>query len=118
MANEPAPLWKRAFDAAEKAVAPKLEAAVRTEQFAETASALTKLQSKARTQAKERSQQAMHNWNLPTATDISRLREQVTSLERAVRDLTKQVQALQGALPTEAAEPSQAPKARTIVKKG
>ena len=68
---------------------------MRTERFAETASAMTKLQAKARSQANERSQQAMHNWNLPTATDIKRLREQITSLERTVRELSKQVDSLQ-----------------------
>ena len=112
MPPEPPPLWKKVFDAAEKLAAPRLEAAVRTERFADTTSALTKLQLRARESANQRSQQAMHNWNMPTATDVSRLREQVTSLERTVRELSKQIDGLQRtlALQTTVADTSARPR--------
>ena len=88
MPPERPPMWKQVFDKLEAAVAPHLEAAVRTEQFADGAATITKLQSEAKKRAAKASQQAMHFWNIPTARDISRLLEHVTDLERKVRSLT------------------------------
>jgi polyhydroxyalkanoate synthesis regulator phasin len=92
--TERTPAWKRAFDLAEKAIAPRLEAAVRTEQFAETASALTKLQKNSKKQISAAGQQTMHAWNIPTAIDVAKLSAQIVELERRVRDLSKQLDAV------------------------
>lgn len=86
------PLWKRAFDAVEGTVGPRLEEMVRTEQFADAASAMSKLQNDMRRRAERTMRRTWHFWNLPTGSDVKRMSDQITSLERRVRDLSKRLE--------------------------
>jgi hypothetical protein len=85
---EPPALWRQAFDAAEKFVAPKLESAVRTEQFAQAAALGFKAQAALTRQANGIAAKLWHLVNLPAGTDVLRLRAQVGALDREVRRLT------------------------------
>jgi hypothetical protein len=79
--------WRRAFDSAEGAVAPPLEALVRTEEFARVAATLTWARSLVRHGLTEASAAAWHLVNLPAGSDLARLRSQVGALDREVRRL-------------------------------
>jgi len=86
------PGWKRAFDQMESQLAPQLEQFVRTDQFADMAAARSKVQAEVQKRIADVMRQTWHFWNLPAASDVKRLSEQVASLERRVRDLTKQLE--------------------------
>ena len=81
------PLWRRLYDSAERAVAPRLESVVRTEQFAQGAALAGRAQATARTQVAAVSARMWHLVNLPAGTDIDRLRTQIGALDREVRRL-------------------------------
>jgi Poly(R)-hydroxyalkanoic acid synthase subunit (PHA_synth_III_E) len=83
------PLWRQAFDAWEQAVAPRLEEYVRTDEFADAASSFSRAQADFQRRTEKAMQEMWHFWNIPAGSDVQRLSDQVASLERRVRDLTK-----------------------------
>ncbi|MCZ2859711.1 hypothetical protein [Blastococcus sp. VKM Ac-2987] len=86
------PLWRQAFDAAERAVAPRAEDVVRSEYFALATALLRRAQNVAGGSVQGLSARAWHLLNLPAGSDISRLRAQIGSLDREVRRLTIQLE--------------------------
>jgi hypothetical protein len=89
MADKPSkPMWRQAYDAVDSRVAPPLESAVQTKEFAHVLSLALRAQVEARRMVERRSRQLWHLVNLPAGSDLTRLREQVVSLDRRVRDLT------------------------------
>ena len=89
--SESRPLWRAAFDAVDRAVAPVAEQVVRTDGFADLVGLLSKVRHEARQQAERLMRQQWHFLNLPAGSDVKRLSEQVARLERQVRDLNKQL---------------------------
>jgi TolA-binding protein len=85
---EPPALWRQAFDAAEKFVAPRLESVVRTDQFAQATALGLRAQAALTRQANGVAAKVWHLVNLPAGTDVLRLRAQVGALDREVRRLT------------------------------
>lgn len=90
------PLWRRAYDVVERPVGSRLEDAVQTERFAEVAGLLVHLRAGLSRQVERTTRHALHRVNLPAASDVARLREQVTSLERVVRQLDDSVRRAAG----------------------
>ena len=86
------PLWRQAFDAAERAIAPRAEDLVRTESFSLATALLRRAQTVAGRSVQDLSARAWHLLNLPAGSDISRLRAQIGSLDREVRRLTIQLE--------------------------
>lgn len=76
------PLWKSGFDRLERVVGVPLERFVQTTTFAKTASTLLKIQSATRNNVERQLGNLWHLANLPTRTDLARLRGQVIQLER------------------------------------
>jgi hypothetical protein len=95
MADARPPLWRQAFDAAERRVTPRAEEFVRTDTFAVGAALLRRATMLARDSARGVTTRAWHLLNLPAGTDVSRLRAQVGALDREVRRLTLQLEARQ-----------------------
>jgi hypothetical protein len=87
------PLWRQAFDAAERAVTPRAENLVRTPYFSVGAALARRAQTAAGRSVQGLTARAWHLVNLPTGSDISRLRAQIGSLDREVRRLTLQLEA-------------------------
>jgi hypothetical protein len=87
------PLWRQAFDAAERAVAPRAENLVRTPEFNVGAALVRRAQNLAKDSARSLTARAWHLINLPAGSDVSRLRAQIGSLDREVRRLTLQLEA-------------------------
>ena len=92
------PLWRQMYDRIERAVAPRLEAGVRTGMFASTLAAVTKARaelSRRESQLTGRlgtvSARGLHLVNLPAADDMARLRAEIRDLDRRMRDLTRQL---------------------------
>jgi hypothetical protein len=92
------PLWRQMYDRVERAVAPRLEAGVRTGMFASTLATVTKARaelSRSGSELADRlgtvSARSLHLINLPAADDVTRLRAEIRDLDRRVRDLTRQL---------------------------
>jgi len=81
------PLWRRLYDTAERAVRPRMETVVRTEHFARGAALAGWARASARAHVAALSARAWHLVNLPSGTDIARLRMQIGALDREVRRL-------------------------------
>jgi len=81
------PLWLRAFDAAERALAPRLEEAVQSPAFADALTFALRAQGAARRAVEERTRALWHLANLPTATDVAALRREVAVLDRELQDI-------------------------------
>jgi hypothetical protein len=88
-----APLWRQAFDAAERAVAPRAEDLVRTEYFALGTALVRRAQTLAGRSVQGLTARAWHLINLPAGSDVSRLRTQIGALDREVRRLGLQREA-------------------------
>jgi hypothetical protein len=88
-----APLWRQAFDSAERAVAPRAESLVRTPGFALGAALVRRAQTVARSSARDVTARAWHLLNLPAGSDVTRLRAQIGALDREVRRLGLQLEA-------------------------
>jgi hypothetical protein len=85
-------MWRRAFDAVEKNLTPQVEEWVQSEQFADLSAAMTKLQAQMQLRTERAMRRSWHFWNLPAGSDVKRMSEQLASLERRVRDLSKQLE--------------------------
>jgi polyhydroxyalkanoate synthesis regulator phasin len=84
------PLWRRAFDAAERGLAGPAEAAARSEAFNDALAAALRAQRLAQREVERRTRRLLHVANVPTATDVRLLSRQVASLQREVRRLRRE----------------------------
>jgi len=94
-ARKPAPappLWRQAYDAAERAVTPRAEELVRSEYFSLATALVRRAQTLAGGSVQGLSARVWHLVNLPAGSDITRLRTQIGSLDREVRRLTLQLE--------------------------
>jgi hypothetical protein len=85
------PLWRRVFDSSEEFVRVRLDPVLRTEQFADVLTLVTQLQIEFRRRGERLSRRLLHSVNVPAASDIRRLQEQLGGIERRLRDLSKMV---------------------------
>src|SRR3954469_4435497 len=81
------PLWRRTFDSVDRRVARPIESAARSDAFGDALTLAWRLRGRAQREVEKRTRRALHLVNLPTATDVRRLSEQVAALRREVRDL-------------------------------
>jgi hypothetical protein len=88
------PLWRQAFDLVERAAGSRLETYVQTEGFAELLGTAEHLQARLRRRGEQLTRRAWHLINLPTGSDIHSVQAQVAGLERRLRDITSQLEAL------------------------
>jgi chromosome segregation ATPase len=86
------PLWRQAFDAVERRVAGPTESAVRSDVFNDAVALTFRVQRRVRREVERRSRRALHSVNLPAASDIKRVSEQVATLERQVRSLQRELE--------------------------
>ena len=75
-------LWRRAYDAVERPVGSRLEVAVQTDTFADAAGLMLRARAGIARQVERTTRHALHRVNLPAASDVARLREQIGELNR------------------------------------
>ena len=73
------PLWRRAYDTVERPVAVRLEDAVQTDLFADVAGLLVRTRADVSRRFERTTRHAWHRINLPAASDVARLRDQVVA---------------------------------------
>lgn len=101
-------MWRRAFDTVEQNLSPQIEQWVRTDQFADLASAMQRLQTQAQKRSERALRQTWHFWNLPAGSDVKRLNDRIASLERRVRELQHQLEEQGGSTNGKPAQPGRA----------
>ena len=100
------PAWRQAFDKAERAVTPRVEALTRTEEFAKSATVAVHASAFLRSQLTGVSARLWHLLNLPAGTDVARLRHQMGAMDRELRRLAMRIELAQE-LPDAGAEPGE-----------
>ncbi len=86
------PLWRRAFDEAERRVGRPLEDVTGTREFADVLSATVRIQKAIYGAYEQRARSVLHALNLPALSDIRRLNRQITTLTGEVRRLATRVE--------------------------
>lgn len=86
------PTWRRLFNAWEEAVAPGLEEMTASTGFRDIMASATRANATLAEQIERTSRQWLHLWNLPTATDVRKLRRQVSGLERELRAIRRELE--------------------------
>ena len=81
------PLWRQAFDAVDRRVSGPVEAGARSDAFADVLTVGWRISRRMQQEIERRSRRVLHMANLPTATDVRRLSEQVSALQRELREL-------------------------------
>jgi hypothetical protein len=100
------PLWLKVVLRAERAIGEPVEWAVRTDTYFDVVTKVTRVTAKAKGTAEGASRRALHLLNLPAGSDVRRLREQLSRVERRLSALSDDVAELDGA------PPAPAPKSR------
>jgi len=90
-------LLRKGFDVVEGAAGRRLEEFVRTGTFAEALGLATRARAGLEREVERRTRRALHVFNLPAASDVTRLRRQVASLDHEVRRLTAALERAQRA---------------------
>jgi len=86
------PGWRKTYDSAERAVAPRAESLVRSSEFARLTAAAFGLRRAAGRGVQGATALAWHLLNLPARTDVQRLHMQIGALDRDVRRLSLQLE--------------------------
>jgi hypothetical protein len=91
------PLWLQAVHKIERAVGEPVEAAVRSETYFDLVTKATRATATVKGVAEGASRRWLHLFNLPAGSDVRRMREQLTRVERRLNQLTEEVAELDGA---------------------
>jgi hypothetical protein len=83
------PLWVRLVHDLERAIAAPVEAAVRSDEYFDLVAQLNRTRARVTKTAERVSEEMLHLFNLPAATDLRRVREQLTRVERRLNNLAK-----------------------------
>jgi hypothetical protein len=83
------PLWRQGFDAIERRLAGPVEGAVQTDLFADVVALGVRAQRRVQREVERRTRGVLHMVNVPTATDVRRVSEQLADLQRQLRELER-----------------------------
>jgi len=85
------PLWLKAVHRLERAVGEPVESLVRSDLYFDSVSKASRLRRKAIGAVEGVSRRGLHLFNLPAGTDIRRMREQLSRMERRINQLSEEV---------------------------
>lgn len=80
--------WRPVFDWIERAVGSRVENTTRADEFADFVTLTKRVEKVLRDAYLKTTADALHRANVPAWSDVLKLAEQVTTLERKVRDLS------------------------------
>jgi hypothetical protein len=86
------PWWRPLVDTIDRNVTPPANSLVRTNLFADTVATVTRLEVRLRRRIERQSTWLMHQYNLPTAGDIRKMRSQLASIEARLRDMAERIE--------------------------
>ena len=96
MSAKQQPLWLQAVHRLERTIGEPVEAAVRTDTYFDLVTKATRATSFARRTVVGTSTRVLHLFNLPADSDVRRLREQLSRMERRLNQLSDDVSELDG----------------------
>lgn len=79
--------WREIYNEWEKAVAPGLQQFAASDGFRDFMAASAKVTSALTAEFERASRRWLHFWNLPAATDVRKLRQQVAAVDRELKGL-------------------------------
>ena len=85
------PLWLKAVHRLERTIGEPVEAAVRTDTYFDVVTKVNRVKRKAGGVLEGVSRRVWHTLNLPAGTDVRRMREQMSRMERRLAQLTDEV---------------------------
>jgi len=85
------PLWLKAVHKVERAVGGPIEAAVRTDTYFDLVTKATRATGTVKRKVSGTSTRVLHVINLPAGSDMQRMREQLSRMERRINRLTEEV---------------------------
>jgi hypothetical protein len=89
------PLWLRAVHRVERTVGGPVEAAVRSETYFDAVARVTRTRRSVTGAVEGVSRRCLHLANLPAGTDVRRLREQLSRMERRLNRVSEQLAELE-----------------------
>ncbi len=95
--------WREIYNEWEKAVAPGLQQFAASDGFRDFMAASAKVTSAFAAEFERTSRRWLHFWNLPAATDVRKLRQQVAAVDRELKGLKNLVFDVVAVVPAEAA---------------
>jgi len=91
--NKPGrPWWRPIVDGIDRRVTPHANNLVRTNLFADTVATMTRLEVRLRRRMERQSTWLLHQYNLPTAGDIRKMRAQIAAVEAQLRDVAERLE--------------------------
>ena len=85
------PLWLKAVHKVERAVGRPIEAAVKTDTYFDIVTKATRATGAVKRKVSGTSTRVLHVINLPAGSDMQRMREQLSRMERRINRLTEEV---------------------------
>jgi hypothetical protein len=85
------PLWLKVVHRLERAIGEPVEAAVRTDTYFDAVATATRATAAMKRTAEAVSRRALHLVNLPAGSDLRRMREQLSRMERRLNALSEEV---------------------------
>jgi hypothetical protein len=85
------PLWLQLVHRVERTVGTQVEAAVRSDAYFDLLARATKLRTRLMRASEDAMTEWLHLWNMPSSTDVSRLREQLSRVERTLAEVAKEI---------------------------
>jgi hypothetical protein len=86
------PWWRPLVDGIDRRVTPAANNLVRTNLFADTVATLTRLEVRLRRRVERQSTWLLHQYNLPSATDLRKMRAQLAAVEARLRDMGERLE--------------------------
>lgn len=85
-------LWRPLVEAIDKRITPPANALVRTNVFADAVAIGTRYEARLRRRVEAQTSWVLHQYNLPSATDVRRMRAQLAALEARLRDMDERLE--------------------------
>jgi hypothetical protein len=102
------PWWRPLVDGIDRRVTPPANRLVRTNLFADGIATVTRLEVRLRRRIERQSTWLLHQYNLPAAADIRKVRAQLAAVEARLRDMSERLEDQHRATEAERAETSRA----------
>jgi hypothetical protein len=86
------PWWRPLVNQVDRVVTPPANSMVRSNLFADSIAILTRLEVRLRRRVERQSTWLLHQYNLPAAADIRKMRAQLAAVEARLRDVSEQLE--------------------------
>ena len=110
--NPGKPWWRPLVDGIDRRVTPAANNLVRTNLFADAVATMTRLEVRLRRRIERQSSWMLHQYNLPAATDIRKMRAQLAAVEARLRDMGERLEDQQQASASRSASAARSTNAR------